>query len=91
MKSGATVGQITLDRQNVRSYCPDMTLRELRTQAGKSRARVAGELEMSERHLYRLEHGVTPLSRALALLFADYYGVPVDEIDEAPARPRVAA
>lgn len=68
-----------------------MKLLELRDGKGLSRARVAADLDMSERHLYRLERGVTPLSRALALLFADYYGVDVEEIDEAPPRRRVAA
>lgn len=57
------------------------TIHELRTASGKSRAKVAADLNMSERHLYRLENGKSPLRRVLALGFATYYGVPVEEID----------
>jgi transcriptional regulator with XRE-family HTH domain len=57
-------------------------LEELRKRAGKSRAQVAADIDMSERHLLRLEHGVTPLRRMHALAFARYYDVPVDDIDE---------
>ena len=56
------------------------TLKQLRTAAGKSRAGVAADLNMSERHLYRLENGGS-LRRVLVLAFANYYGVPADEID----------
>ena len=43
---------------------PDMmpTLKELREKSGKTRANVAADLGMSERHLYRLENGY-PLRR----------------------------
>jgi transcriptional regulator with XRE-family HTH domain len=58
------------------------TLKELRALAGLSRAKVAADMEMSERHVYRLETGVTPLSRFNALRFAAYYGVAVNEIAE---------
>ena len=57
------------------------TLTQLRERTGKTRARVAAELDMSERHLYRLEKGDSPLRRITALAFAEYYGVPVDEIE----------
>lgn len=57
-------------------------LKDLRLATGRSRSAVAADLDMSERHLYRLENGA-PLRRTLALAFAVYYGVPVDEIDEA--------
>lgn len=57
-------------------------LKEIRIAAGRTRAAVAADLDMSERHLHRLENGA-PLRRTLALAFAVYYGVPVDEIDEA--------
>lgn len=71
-----------LDRQEVRSYCPDMaTIAELRKATGKSRALVAADLDMSERHLYRLENGKSPLRRMLALAFANYFGVNAEEID----------
>lgn len=58
---------------------------ELREKTGKTRAAVAADLQMSERHLYRLETGATPLSRRWALTFAAYFGVKVDDIDEAAA------
>jgi transcriptional regulator with XRE-family HTH domain len=58
-------------------------LLELRKASGKSRAKVASDLQISERHLLRLENGTTPLARRWALAFAAYYGVEVDEIDEA--------
>lgn len=57
------------------------SLEELREGTGKSRARVASDLNMSERHLYRLEKGKSPLRRLLAIAFASYYGVPVDSVD----------
>jgi transcriptional regulator with XRE-family HTH domain len=57
------------------------SIEELRETAGKSRAGVASDLNMSERHLYRLERGKSPLRRVLALAFAAYYNVDVDEID----------
>jgi transcriptional regulator with XRE-family HTH domain len=66
--SGATVGLMA-------------SLIELREHAGKSRALVAAELDISERHLYRLETGNSPIRRVLALAFANYYGVPVEQID----------
>ncbi len=59
------------------------TLLELRSKTGKNRAQVAADLDMSERHLYRLETGKSPLRRMLALAFANYYGVPLDQIDGA--------
>jgi transcriptional regulator with XRE-family HTH domain len=58
-------------------------LRELRETHGKSRARVAADLDISERHLYRLESGKSPVRHVLAVAFAAYYGVPVEAIDEA--------
>ena len=60
-------------------------LKELREATGRSRAKVAADLGMSERHLYRLENGVTPLRKIQAFRFAAYYGIKVDEIDEARA------
>jgi transcriptional regulator with XRE-family HTH domain len=59
------------------------TLLELRKAVGRSRARVAADLEMSERHLYRLEAHKVPLRHVLALAFSRYYDVPVTEIAEA--------
>lgn len=57
------------------------SIQQLRESTGKSRALVASNLNMSERHLYRLEKGRSPLRRVLALAFANYYDVAVDEID----------
>jgi len=54
---------------------------ELREKAGKPRSHVAADLKLSERHLYRLEKGVSPLRKMTALAFAEYYGVPVDAIE----------
>lgn len=56
------------------------SLLELRESTGKSRAKVAAELDMSERHLYRLEMGKSPLRRVTALALANYYGVDLDVI-----------
>jgi transcriptional regulator with XRE-family HTH domain len=61
------------------------SLKELRERSGKSRREVAADFEMSERHLLRLELGQTPLKRIHALAFARYYGVSVEDIDEAEA------
>lgn len=57
------------------------TIQQLRESSGRSRALVASHLNMSERHLYRLEKGVSPIRRVLAHAFANYYGVDVSEID----------
>lgn len=57
------------------------SIQELREAAGKSRARVAADLNMSERHLYRLEKGRSPLRRVLAVAFASYYDADIDSID----------
>lgn len=57
------------------------TVQELREATGKTRTRVAADLDMSERHLQRIESGNSPLRRVLALAFANYYGVDPDTID----------
>lgn len=67
------------------------TIKELREAAGKSRSRVSADLAMSERHLYRLETGRVPLRRVLALAFAAYYGVSVDEIAGVEGQEEAAA
>lgn len=56
------------------------TITELREASGRSRARVAADLDMSERHLQRLESGTSPLRRIHVLAFADYFGVKPEEI-----------
>lgn len=58
------------------------TIKELRERSEKTRALVAADLDLSERHLYRLETGRTPLRHVLALAFANYYGVSVKTIDD---------
>lgn len=60
------------------------TIKELREATGKSRAGVAADLNMSERHLYRLENG-RPLRHVLVLAFANYYGVKPEKIDRQEA------
>ena len=62
-------------------YCPGMkSLLQLREATGKTRSAVAADLDMSERHLYRLETGKSPLRRVTALAFANYYGVKPEKI-----------
>lgn len=61
------------------------SLKELRIATGRSRAKVAADLGMSERHLYRLENGLSPLRKIVAYRFASYYGVTLDEIEEMAA------
>lgn len=51
----------------------------LREQSGKTRAQVAADLDISERHLYRLETQTEPLARRWELVFAAYYGVDTKE------------
>ena len=50
-------------------------IKQLRTASGKSRTRVAADLDISERTLYRLETRETPLPTRWVLTFAAYYGV----------------
>lgn len=57
------------------------TLKELREATGRSRARVAVDMDMSERTLSRLESGETPIRRVHALAFAGYYQVDPATID----------
>lgn len=59
------------------------TILQLREAANpkRSRARVAADLNISERHLYRLETGKSPLRPIVALAIAAYYGVDANEID----------
>jgi transcriptional regulator with XRE-family HTH domain len=57
------------------------TIKRLRSAAGKSRAQVAADLGISERHLYRLESGQSPISRRWCLAFAAYFGVEPEEIE----------
>lgn len=57
------------------------TIKELREATKRTRTRVASDLDMSERHLSRLENGETPIRRVHALAFANYYGVAPDSID----------
>jgi transcriptional regulator with XRE-family HTH domain len=65
-------------RQDVRTMA---TIKELREATGRSRARVASDLDMSERHLARLENGEQAIRRVHALAFANYFGVELKKID----------
>lgn len=58
-------------------------LEELRKSKGMTRPQVAAKLDISERHLYRLERGQTPLRRVYVIALADAYGIPVSELEEA--------
>ena len=60
-------------------------LTELRKAQGLTRPEVAAKLDISERHLYRLEHGHSPLKRWHKLALADAYGVTIDEIERCAA------
>lgn len=55
-------------------------LETLRKASGKSRAEIAAIFDISERHLYRLERGITPLSRFHAIAFANYYEVEIEDL-----------
>ncbi len=55
-------------------------LEALRGARDLSRSKVAADLDISERHLYRLERGETKLRRRWLLAFASYYGVDADSL-----------
>lgn len=50
-----------------------------------SRAELAARLDLSERHVYRLERGVSPLKRMHLLAFAEALDVPLETIEETVA------
>jgi DNA-binding XRE family transcriptional regulator len=56
-----------------------VSIKTLREQAGRTRQQVAADLDISERHLYRLEN--QGLERRWVLVFAAYYGVPPEAIE----------
>lgn len=60
-----------------------MTLKQLRQSKGFTVAHAARELGLSERHLYRLERGDSPLGRTVAVAMSAVYGVPVAEVEAA--------
>lgn len=62
-----------------------VALEGLRKQKGLSRAAVAAKLDLSERHVYRLERGQTPLKRLHALALAEVYEVDVRVVENAAA------
>ena len=64
------------------------SLETLRLKAGLSRPKVARALGLSERHVYRLERGVTPLRRPYAIVLAELYEVPREEIEAAAEREK---
>jgi len=57
-------------------------IEELRIKAGKTRREVALDMDISERHLVRLERGHTPLRKHHRMAFARYYGVEPDQVQE---------
>ncbi len=58
----------------------------LRKRAGLSRPKVSVQLGVSERHLYRLERGVTPLRRPHAKMLADVYEISLAKVEAAARR-----
>ena len=60
-------------------------VKALRIASGKSRTRVAADLDISERTLYRLETRETPLPTRWVLTFAAYYGVDASVIENGVA------
>jgi XRE family aerobic/anaerobic benzoate catabolism transcriptional regulator len=48
-----------------------LPIEQLRKERGLSRAALAARLDMSERHLYRLERGFTPIRRMHLLAVAE--------------------
>lgn len=67
-------------------YVPVVTLKELRQSRDFTVARAAEELGLSERHLYRLERGDSPLQRTVAVAMSAVYRVPVDKVLAAAAQ-----
>ena len=65
---------------NVREKSP---LEKLRIAAGLSRPKVAKELDISERHLYRFERGLSPLKRPYAKKLAELYEEPLAKVETA--------
>jgi transcriptional regulator with XRE-family HTH domain len=61
------------------------SLESLRREAGLSRPKVAQALSLSERHIYRLERGLTPLKRPYAKSLAELYEVPLADVEKAAA------
>lgn len=60
-----------------------MTLKGLRAQAGLTIPQAAAQLGLSERQMYRLEHGKTPLRRLHILAMSVVYRVPADVVEAA--------
>jgi len=59
------------------------TASKLRALRGtRSRAKVAAELGISERTLIRHEDGTTPLNTFHRNAYANYYGVPVESLQD---------
>lgn len=59
---------------------PPTRLQEIRKELGISRSHVARELDISERTVYRLERGVSPVRRVYLTAFAELYGVDVSDL-----------
>ncbi len=69
----------------------DSSLEGLRLRAGLSRPKVALALGLSERHVYRLERGTTPLKRPYAKVLAELYEVELADIEAAVEQLKKAA
>lgn len=57
------------------------SLEQLRIDAGLSRSKVATELGVSERHLYRFERGITHLRRPYAKVLAELYEIDLGSVE----------
>lgn len=60
-----------------------MTLKELRTQSGKTAKEVASELNVTERTIARYEQGIRRISLEQVLKLAEVYEVSEKEVIEA--------
>lgn len=58
-------------------------MKQLRQSKGLSVVVAARELGLSERHLYRIENGSSPLRRTVAVAMSAVYGVPVRDVEAA--------
>lgn len=65
-----------------------MTLRELRTQAGKTVKEVADKLGVSVRAMYHYENGTRSIDLEHVLILTELYGCTEREVIEAQLRAR---
>ena len=60
-------------------------IKQMREERGLTVSQIAAELDMSERQVFRLEGGETPLRRVHLLALAEVYGVSPAELEDAAA------